>query len=301
MTIIKFNKTGDQLWNESWGGSVDQCNSLVVDSQKNIYVAGETDSIAVEETDMLLMKYNHSRPDITIVKPTLNQRAGKRAPEYELSIVEPYRNVTWYTINGSSTIQEIFSDTGTIDQNEWSLLGNGTLTLQFYANNTAGVGSSEEVIIRRDIIDPELIIVKPSESQGFTTDPPFVQLIFSEKIDSCWFTIDDGEHNQTCSITPSYVAYADIDSEVWKNASYGNVTIQFWANDTVGNIGYNEINVTKVAQAAALLSDDGGGGGGGGGEKEAIPGYHIVIIAVVILSVTIIVFKKRYNKHLQFS
>ncbi len=291
-TIIKFNKTGAQLWNKSWGSTGVACRSLVVDSQKNIYVAGFTDSMAAEYTDMLLMKYNHSRPDISIVKPTLNKLIGKSAPEYELSIVEPYRDSTWYTINGSSTIHEIFSDTGPIDQDEWNTLHNGSLVLRFYANNSAGVENFEDVIIYRDIISPLLTIENPLENQEFTKDPPDVIVSFSEEVDNCWFTIDNGKHNETCPIIFLNKAYGFISSEWWKNASYGNVTLQCWANDTVGNIGYEAINITKLAEVIAPLVS-GGDDDRGGTDTETIPGYHVILVIAIIISISTLIIKKQ--------
>ncbi|MFW9973168.1 MAG: hypothetical protein ACFFDF_23495 [Candidatus Odinarchaeota archaeon] len=60
--VIKFNSTGGLLWNVTWGGDDDEyssTNSLIaLDSLNNVYIAGETQSYGLGETDMFLVKYN---------------------------------------------------------------------------------------------------------------------------------------------------------------------------------------------------------------------------------------------------
>ncbi|MFW9880370.1 MAG: SBBP repeat-containing protein, partial [Candidatus Thorarchaeota archaeon] len=59
MVLVKYNNSGDQQWNCTWGGSNDDvCNGVAVDSANNVYLAGYTNSFAVGGSDMVLVKYD---------------------------------------------------------------------------------------------------------------------------------------------------------------------------------------------------------------------------------------------------
>jgi len=56
--LVKFTNTGEYLWNRTWGEDYwDIGYSLEIDAQKNLYIAGYTESIDTGE-DVILLKYN---------------------------------------------------------------------------------------------------------------------------------------------------------------------------------------------------------------------------------------------------
>lgn len=57
----KYNSNGDPLWNTTWGGEVDEFSQgLVLDSQKNIYVAGYKGGyVPGEEANLTLNKFDN--------------------------------------------------------------------------------------------------------------------------------------------------------------------------------------------------------------------------------------------------
>ncbi|MFX0029735.1 MAG: SBBP repeat-containing protein [Candidatus Hermodarchaeota archaeon] len=58
--LVKYDNTGVQLWNRTWGGSEDEHGSAItLDSSSNIYVAGSTESYGAGDYDMVLVKYNN--------------------------------------------------------------------------------------------------------------------------------------------------------------------------------------------------------------------------------------------------
>jgi len=60
MFLLKFNSTGEILWNRTWGGiDYDECNAIALDSSENIYLAGTTQSYGAGSTDMCLVKFSN--------------------------------------------------------------------------------------------------------------------------------------------------------------------------------------------------------------------------------------------------
>lgn len=61
MFLIKYNSSGNLLWNKTWGGiASDAGHGIAVDSKDNIYVTGQTESFGAGNVDMFLVKYNNS-------------------------------------------------------------------------------------------------------------------------------------------------------------------------------------------------------------------------------------------------
>jgi len=57
--IVKYNSTGTQLWNTTWGGSeIDVGKSIAIDNTSNIYITGYTRNFGAGESDAFIVKYN---------------------------------------------------------------------------------------------------------------------------------------------------------------------------------------------------------------------------------------------------
>jgi len=57
--LVKFNNSGNYLWNRTWGGDYnDVYSAMIVDSSDNIFLAGDTASFSGGEHKMCLVKYN---------------------------------------------------------------------------------------------------------------------------------------------------------------------------------------------------------------------------------------------------
>ncbi|MFX1500449.1 MAG: hypothetical protein ACFFDH_05725 [Promethearchaeota archaeon] len=57
--LLKYNSSGNLLWNKTWGGSgLDEGNGIVIDGSGNILITGATQSYGAGATDTLLLKYD---------------------------------------------------------------------------------------------------------------------------------------------------------------------------------------------------------------------------------------------------
>jgi len=100
-------------------------------------------------------------PVITIISPLPNSVFGLVAPNYNISIDELNLDTIWYSLNEGVTIYKITDLTGTFNQLAWEALSEGSLTIRFYANDTAGnIGFTDvEVIIEIPEDIPDLPII----------------------------------------------------------------------------------------------------------------------------------------------
>jgi parallel beta-helix repeat protein len=101
-------------------------------------------------------------PNITINSPSPGSEYGTTAPIFDINITDVHLDSMWYSLDGGFTTYIITSN-GTIDQIAWTALSEGTITITFYANDTAGNTSLKEVVISKSIPpvgpDPIMIII----------------------------------------------------------------------------------------------------------------------------------------------
>ncbi|GAI97776.1 unnamed protein product, partial [marine sediment metagenome] len=96
------------------------------------------DSLGNINDSIRLMLYKDTvEPEIDIILPQPNDIYGELAPNFTISVIEDHLNTTWYVLIGNSTIIPFTDFDGTIDQTMWDLFGNGTVTIRFYANDSA--------------------------------------------------------------------------------------------------------------------------------------------------------------------
>ncbi|MHA2122836.1 MAG: hypothetical protein ACW990_16685, partial [Promethearchaeota archaeon] len=106
-----------------------------------------------------------SDPIINILSPQENKNF-KFAPDYNLFIIEPNLDKIWYTLDGGLNNITITSLNGTINQTLWNSLPDGLLTIRFYANDTLGYLSYEEVTISKKSGPDPVIIITLTTSIG---------------------------------------------------------------------------------------------------------------------------------------
>jgi len=194
----------------------------------------------IASADVIINK-DANDPQIVINTPLSFEVFGSIAPNFDISIVEPNLESTWYTIDGGLTNITFIGLTGTINQAEWDKLFNGSVNLTFYANDSAGNIGSAGVLIYKDINIPQITINTPLENEFFgSIAPNFDISIIESNLHSRWYTLDGGLTNITfIGLTGT------INQTEWNKFGEGAITITFYANDTTGNIGHADVTINK--------------------------------------------------------
>jgi len=151
-------------------------------------------------------------------------------PNYITSITETNLDTIWYTLDGG-TNNYTGAASGTIDSTAWNNAGEGTVTITFYANDSAGNWDTSTIIINRDTVDPSIdSIDSPLPGEWFNSAPPSYSLSITEtNLDEIWYTLDGGTNNYTGATSGT------VDATAWSSAGQGAVTITFYVNDSAGN------------------------------------------------------------------
>jgi parallel beta-helix repeat protein len=177
-------------------------------------------------------------PIITIIFPLPDSVFGLDAPSYSISIDELNLDTIWYTLDGGGTNYTITGLTGTFNQLAWGALSEGSLTIRFYASDTAGNIGSAAVTVKKDTA-PVITIIFPLPDSVFDLVAPNYNISIDElNLDTIWYTLDGGITNYTITdLTGTF------NQTAWEALSEGSLTIRFYANDTAGNIGFIDVEV----------------------------------------------------------
>lgn len=186
------------------------------------------------------VKKDISIPNITIISPQYYEVFGIGTIFFEVSIIDPNLNTTWYTLNGGM-INFFTGNTGLINQTAWDLCGNGTVTIGFYASNIMGNIGYAEVVVHRDIYFPFMEIYSPSQDQITGLIPPKYNIsVSSLAIDFMWYTLNHGEKVFFTNTE------GEIDQSKWELFGEDTVTISFYANNSFGQMNSKEITIEKI-------------------------------------------------------
>jgi hypothetical protein len=230
-------------------GTIDQNNWTALGNGPVTMVFYANDSAGNTNSDMLIVNKDVSNPVVLITTPTGGEYFDATAPSYvvEIDDAESPIDSMWYTLNGGVNI--FFTVNGTIDQNNWTILGNGPVTIIFFANDSAGNVGSDTAIVNKDAVGPSVSITSPTGGEYFdATAPSYVVEIDDAEspIDSMWYTLNGG-------VNIFFTVNGTIDQNNWTILGNGPVTIIFFANDSAGNVGSDTVVVNKDASNPAVL------------------------------------------------
>ncbi|MFX1313869.1 MAG: purple acid phosphatase family protein [Promethearchaeota archaeon] len=211
-------------------------------------------------------------PNITIISPTPNQFCRITAPTFNIQIIEPNLQEKRYSLNGRPNIT--FTTEIKFNQTEWNQVGNGTVSITFYAIDKVGNIISSEVIVRKDAYVPDIIINSPLDKQKFgKTAPDFNISIIEEDLVSTWYIIEGIVGTFTFTGLP-----VAINQDAWDDASEGEITITFYALDRAGNMGSERVVVIKSIPS-----------------KLEFPGYNLFLLLGFLVVISILISKKVKN------
>ena len=226
-TTFTTNETINQArWEEIGNGTV-TIQFFVNDSLGNIGFS-----------EVVVLKDIHN-PTIMINSPIYFDLFGSIPPDYNVEVSDINGvNYTWYTLNNS--IETYFMTNGTISPSLWSTCGNGTISIKFYANDSLGNQGFSEVIVRKEISAPTIIIKSPSNYELFGIIAPNINVeIWDDNgVVDMWYTLNNG-------IETHFTTNGTINQTRWDEWGNGTVSIKFYANNTLGNGGFSEIIVRK--------------------------------------------------------
>ena len=250
--------------------------TMPTDGVHSVQVFGNDSLGTMYESNTRYFTVSTSAPQLTINSPVFGEIYGAAAPTYDLLITIPYEAI-WYTIDGGATNITASGLTGTIAQAEWDKLTDGIVTITFYANNSAGMIGSAEIMVVKYVTDeespPEITINSPSENEFFGSNAPDYNISIIGFYDTLWYTLDNGATNITASgLTGT------IDQTEWDKLTDGIVTITFYTNNSGGLIGNAEVMVVKHVTE---------------GIPPGIPGYNLIALIGVTLAVTLLLAKRK--------
>lgn len=220
-----------------------------------------------------------STPQIIIENLYANELFSYNPPEIELTIISPNIDIDtiWYSLSNETYTTNNYNFTGSIEQTIWDFLGNGTVTLKFYANNSYGLIGSSEVKVWKDVISPQISIFSPFENQEFALVSPVYNItILEANLGSMWYTIDNGLVNITITELTGRISQS-----AWNSAPDGPITIFFYARDKAGNIAENHLVITKETPTE---------------QEPAISGYSVYLLIGTISVVMVILMRKKHQK-----
>jgi len=101
----------------------------------------------MDSTEVIVLKDSQA-PIIVINSPEDDEVFRQNAPSFDLTVTDANLEEISYSLDGGVTIFTA-NETGTINQEAWTALPIGNVTITFYAKDAAGNLASEEVTVEK--------------------------------------------------------------------------------------------------------------------------------------------------------
>ncbi|MFW9941409.1 MAG: DUF2341 domain-containing protein [Candidatus Thorarchaeota archaeon] len=180
-------------------------------------------------------------PTINITEPLDYEVFGNIPPNVSITVNDANLDTILYQLENASVITSNYTWTEFIAQSVWNQVGNGTVTITFYANDTLGNLNYTDIEVYKDIYVPIITIDIPTFDDVYNeTAPNFTVNISGSNLDARWYTLDDGFSNHTfLGLT------GIINQSAWDDQGDGPVIIKFYLNNTLGVVGFDEVSIIK--------------------------------------------------------
>jgi hypothetical protein len=186
-------------------------------------------------------------PIISILSPIPYQLFGNHTFDFNVSIIDGNLNSTWYSLNGGEN-HSFTGSIGTINHTAWMDCEHGNVRLKFYANDTSANLDNEEIIIRKDIYLPDIIIHSPIPHQLCGLESPKFNIsIISHEYDTAWYSLNGGYNNSISSFT------GKVNQTAWESCGNGTTTFNLHARNLAGNITSKELIVRKETHVPQII------------------------------------------------
>ncbi|MFX1590365.1 MAG: hypothetical protein ACFFC1_19705, partial [Promethearchaeota archaeon] len=229
-----INDTFDQtLWDNLDNGTV-TIRFYVNDSLGDV---GQVDAI---------VRIDIIDPTINVISPT-GGFFNSTSPDFTVEISDPNLDKMWYTLN-TDTTKYIFQDNGTIDQSGWSSLSDGSVDINFFANDSVANENSASVQVTKDSVSPAIPISLSADPSSWTNinnfDLSWTNPSDTSGIVGAYYKLDAAPTSNTDGI---YTAGSNIETLTGITVSSNDThSIYVWLKDAAGNVNYNNYNTTLL-------------------------------------------------------
>ncbi|MBD3353322.1 MAG: hypothetical protein GF364_17710, partial [Candidatus Lokiarchaeota archaeon] len=121
------------------------------------------DSCGHLSTEKITLIKDSNAPELTILFPHDQDLLGINPPEFVVEILDPHKELMWYSFNGGIT-NIFFEENTTFALSEWEKYSE-SVNITFYANDSVGNIISKEISLLKDIENPEITINDPIFNQ----------------------------------------------------------------------------------------------------------------------------------------
>lgn len=182
-------------------------------------------------------------PLITVISPENNQMFGIDSPSFEIEVARSNNYITWYRLWNSSygyTENKTFTGlTGLINNTFWSKIGNGSLIITYFVNDTRGFETCVNISLNKNIYIPIITITTPTlKIFGLSTPNITIYNSSSTTIDKMLYSVYNGSV-WSANRTIDDVWFV-IDITVWDTVLNGSWILKVYLNDTSGNSDTDE-------------------------------------------------------------
>ncbi len=307
--LINGTDTTDYTNNYTWNGKVDQFVWNYMDNGTVIIRIFANDSLGNIGIAEVTLRKDIELPNIDINDPILNDIYGINTMNFTISVSGRNLDTIWYMlINGTnsndytnnvtysdSVIAGIYEDT--LQYNLWNQFENGTVVIRFFLNRTNGLMAFDDVLVRKDIIAPNITIIEPIEDQSVYNSPPeFTIIVVETNNDTMWYRLFNGTdytENRTF-ISNTKINETDWDA-MWNSIDYGEIIwIIFYCNDTAGNIGFANVTMIKSqAPSDGVIPPPAGDDDDDDEQAISFGNFYLLFIVVGILGGVLYYRKKK--------
>jgi hypothetical protein len=198
------------------------------------------DTASKETFTEIYVNQDTTDPEILILQPVEFQFFNDIPPTFNLSIIDVNLNSIWYSLDGGVTNFTISGNSGSVNFNAWNSSGDGIIVLSFYVNDSVCNFGSNEIVLNKDTIKPNIAINTPILNKRFLNQVPQYNVAISDiNLSQKWYTLNNGSANFFTSDVEL------INATQWDLCEDGYVNIAFYALDFAGNIAHEYVIVRK--------------------------------------------------------
>lgn len=301
--IAKFNSTGSQLWNHTWGGAnYDYGNGIAVNASGNAWITGYTQSFGAGSNDAFLVSYNSSGTQLW------NQTWGYNTAESAIGVAVDGSSNAYITgdtnHNGTNSFDVFLVKYNYASTQLWNVTWGGTGADSGYG---VGVDASGSIIVGGQTnsfgaMGEDALILK-------YVQPPIAPLLAAIASPSTtgnlvlsWSAISSADNYSVYRSTSLITTVASL-----MPIALG-LTVTTYADNGLANgtyyyvvIATNTIGNSPVSNCESVTVAIPGSSGSGIPGPPGVPGYMIpVIMAGVAAGIILVTLKHRKSILVQF-